>query len=332
MLAAFVLLALAAGEVETVPSAEQLQAAQRVFDELEFDKVPALALPPASWKGLTRAQVVKVLSLRALSLASVKRDTEAAEAFRQLLSLEPGFPLPEQFGPRVRTVMLEQKDAADRAGRLALSVDGATLVLTGTAFGLAKQVSLTWVDAQGRHDVVLPVADRIPVPWDASAKTAWGTVLGPGGSELLAWGSDAAPITLGQVALTPPPPPPVTVDERFSGTAIAGIAVGGVALASLISGAVLLVAADRPSQALALAMRDSQGRIVSPTQRQAFELDAQAQSAWQAGGALLIVGGLAAAASVTLFLVGPIRVSAGPSSVSVLVPLWPDFSMKGRAP
>jgi hypothetical protein len=228
--------------------------------------------------------------------------------------------------------MLEQKDAADRAGRVALALDGQALVLGSTAFGLAKEISLTWVDAQGRHTVVLPVAASIPVPWDASAKTAWGTLLGPGISELLAWGSEAAPITVGQAALTPPPPPPLTVDERFSGTAIGGIAAGGVALASLITGAVLLASADRPAQALAGAMRDAQGRIISPTQRQAFELDVQARSAWRAGGALLIVGGLAAAASVTLFLAGPIRVSAGPTSVSVLVPLWPDFSMKGRVP
>lgn len=324
------LVVLSSAGAVTVPSAEQLSAAQRAFDELEFDKVPALAPPPASWKGLSRAQVVQVLTLRALSLASVKRDEEAGEAFRQLLSLEPGFTLPEQFGPRVRTVMLEQKDAASRAGQLSLVLEGQTLVLHGTAFGLASNVALTWVDAQGVHKKTLVAAERIAVPWGAGAQKAWGAVLGPGGSEVLVWGTEAAPNRLGAADLTPPPPPPN--EQRFSGTAWGGFVAAGMALSALAVGSGLVVSANRPSQVLSSAMRDQQGRLISLTQRQAFALDAEAQTAWQVGGALLVAAGVAAAASVTLFLVGPIRVSATPSAVTLVIPLDPDFAMTRSAP
>jgi len=80
-------------------AADPLAEAQRAFDELQFDRVVTLAPSPAQWSGLTRAQVIQALSLRALSLASVKRDEEAGLAFRQLLTVEPTWQLPEQFGP-----------------------------------------------------------------------------------------------------------------------------------------------------------------------------------------------------------------------------------------
>lgn len=325
------LLAAALASESTVPSLQQLTEAQRSFEELNFDKVAALP-PPPQWRGLTRAQVVQLLSLRALSLASVKRDEEAGVAFRQLLSLEPGFTLPDQFGPRVRTTMLEQRDAVDRAGPLTVSFEGGAFVVKGSSFGLGEQLVVHWKDASGAHETSAPLAERVPAPWPPNtALEAWARINGPGGCELLGWKSERAPFVVeGPVAVKVVKPVEAET-KTFTGTAMGGFVAGGVAVAALTGGLIALVMADRPRQALASATRDASGNLVSPTQREAFALDAAAQTAWQVGGALLITAGLAAAASVTLFFLGPIQVSAGPSAVSVAVPFDAGFSVAGGA-
>lgn len=330
VLSALLAVALAAGSVSSVPSAQQLAEAQRAFEELDFVKVAALP-PPADWKRLTRAQFLQLLSLRALALASVKRDEEAGLAFRQLLSLEPSFSLPDQFGPRVRTIMLEQRDAVDRAGPLAVNFDGAAFVVKGSSFGLGEQLAVSWVDAAGPHATNAPLAERVPAPWPPNTSLkAWARVIGPGGCEVLSWKSEQVPFVIeGPVKAV------LAVEgekKTFTGTAIGGFVAGGVAVAALTGGLVALVLADRPRQVLASATRDPSGNILSPTQRDAFALDAEAQTAWQVGGALLITAGLAAAASVTLFFLGPLQVSAGPSAVSVAVPFDAGFSVRGGAP
>jgi len=306
----------------TASPAESLGLAQQAFDALEFDKVVTLAPVPAQWRSFTRAQVVQALSLRALALASIKRDDEAKQAFRQLLSVQPDFQLPEQFGPRVRTLQLEAKDEAERSGRLTIAIEGRTVLVNGTAFGLAEQVRMEWSGGQ----TSLPIAPRCEAAWPKDVDVGvWVTVLGPGQSVLASLGTSEAPYQI----VAAPVSAPVVVQapvRRDSTLTVVGIITGAVGLAAVGGGVYALTLASRPDQALAQAMRDAEGRVTSLTQRQAFGLDAQANTAWQAAGALLIVGGLAVAAGVTMFVVDAVSVSATPSSVSLAVPLDALFS------
>lgn len=312
--------------VVVVAPAEQLLKAQEAFDALEFEKVVALAPQPPEWKRFTRPQVIQALSLRALSLASVKRDQEAAVAFRQLLSIAPEFQLPEQFGPRVRTLMLEAKDVTEK-DRLIITFEGGAFVISGTAAGLAQRVVIGW----GNRLAEFPVSARLDAPWAKGTQVdAWASVLGPGGSVLAEWGSEAAPRRVGVLAA------PAAVAERparpLSTLSLIGIVTGAVGVAAVGGGLYALTLAARPEQALAQATRDMQGRITSLTQRDAFALDAAANGAWQAAGGLLIAGGLAVAAGVTMFILG-LSVGVGPSSVSLSVPFDADFGLVvGSAP
>lgn len=312
--------------VVVVAPAEQLLQAQQAFDALEFDKVVALAPQPPEWKGFTRSQVIQALSLRALSLASVKRDQEAAVGFRQLLSIAPEFQLPEQFGPRVRTLMLEAKDVTEK-DRLIISFEGEAFVISGTAGGLAQRVVIGW----GNRLAEFPLAARVDAPWAKGTQVdAWAAVLGPGGSVLAEWGSQAAPRRVGVLEA------PVEVAKHparpLSTMSLIGIITGAVGVAAVGGGLYALTLAARPEQALAQATRDMQGRITSLTQRDAFALDAAANGAWQAAGGLLIAGGLAVAAGVTMFILG-LSVGVGPSSVSLSVPFDAEFGLVvGGAP
>lgn len=308
---------------------DPLVEAQRAFDELQFERVLSLTPAPAAWKGLTREQAVRALSLRGLALASSKRDAEATVAFRQLLSLEPAWQLPEQFGPRVRTLVLEAKDAAERAGRLSISVEaGAVVVTGGDAFGLAEQVSLSWKGPEGVRTVTKPLAPKLDAPWASpTGVTAWLSVLGPGATVLATWGTQESPKVLA------PSAPSVTEAKQgkpLSRLSLIGIVVGAAGLAAVGAGVYALTLADRPQQALLGATRDSTGRITSLTQREAFALDANANTAWQVAGGLLIGGALAVAGGVTLFVLG-LQVSASPGSVALTVPLDATFAPLGVA-
>lgn len=302
-------------------SLDPLAEAQRAFDELQFERALTLTPAPAGWAALSREEVVHALTLRALCLASVKRDDEARVAFRQLLALEPGWKLPDQFGPRVRTLVLEAKDAVVRGGPLTLSVEAGAVLISGDAFGLAQSVAMSWRGAGGTKSVKAPVASRIDAPWSAGEPVdVWLTLLGPGDSVLIEWGTAAAPRHLG-------PARPAPTAAPLSGVAVAAIIAAGVGVAALGGGVFALAQADQPRAALATATRDADGRITSLTQREAFLLDTRANTAWQAAGVLLVTGGVALATGLTLFLIGPLRVSAGPSQASLLIPFDAHFAV-----
>jgi hypothetical protein len=316
--------------VVTVVSASpttRLAEAQAAWDELQYDKVLALAPAAAEWQQFSRAQVVQALTLRSLALASVKRDDEARVLFRQLLSLEPGFVLPDQFGPRVRTLVLEAKDAAARAGSPSLTMEGGALVVGGTSLGLVESIQLSWRADGFAGSTTLPAAPRVDPPWPSTGRIeAWGVVLGPGQSVLSTWGSSEKPTVLGDLAVAAPTTPQPTA-RPLGAAGIAGLVTGGAGLAAVVAGAVLLVNSNRPTQALAGATRDENGRITSLTQREAFALDAAAQGSFELGGALLVVGGLAVAAGATLVVVDRVQVSVSPQGVAVVVPLEADFQV-----
>ncbi len=306
-------------------SLDPLAEAQRAFDELQFERALTLTPAPTSWSGFGREAVVHALTLRALCLASVKRDDEARVAFRQLLALEPGWQLPDQFGPRVRTLVLEAKDAVVRGGPLTLSVESGAVVISGDAFGLAQSVAMSWRGATGTKSVKVPVANRIDAPWSAGEPVdVWLTLLGPGDSVLLEWGTAAAPRHLGPAM---PAPATAPAPSRLSGVAVAAIIAAGVGVAALGGGVFALTQADQPRAALAASTRDADGRITSLTQREAFLLDTRANTAWQAAGVLLVTGGVALATGLTLFLIGPLRVSAGTDRASLIIPFDAHFAV-----
>lgn len=298
--------------------AERLGPARTAFDELQYEQVLVLLPPPEEWQGFARADVAQALSLKALALASVKRDAEASVCFRQLLSLEPSFALPEQFGPRVRTMFLEAKDAASRAGAVSLTYEKGALVVTSSAFGIVEQVSVSWRADGVAGNVTLAPADRLEPPWPSTGRVeAWGALLGPGKSVLATWGSADKPFLFGAATAAHVPE---SSGGRLRALGGVGLVTGAIGLVGLGLGAFFLADSNRPAQVLAGAMRDANNRVTSPTQREAFELDAAAQRSYQLGGLLLGVGAVAAVAGATLFVLDRVLVVPQPNGVGLLVP------------
>lgn len=303
-------------------SADPLAEAQRAFDDLQFERALALVPQPEAWPAFSRSQVVRALALRALALASVKRDAEAGLALRQLLAVDSEWQLPEQFGPRVRTLVLEAKDAAERAGTLSIAFEAGSFSVKGDAAGLAQRLVISWTGASP-GSIEHPITTTVPAPWPPSSPVeVTAVVLGPGRSTLAQWGprsfGAASVASSSRVETAPRARGPLFIPGLVAGIAGALTVGGGVAA---------VVVAGQPAATLANATRDADGRITSLSQRRAFELDAAANTAWQVGGGLIIGGAVALAAGATLVVLDVVQVGAGPGGVSLAVPLGPDFGV-----
>lgn len=312
---------------------EKLEAGVKALDDLQYAQAVSALPADSEVANFTRDQVISLFSTRALALAMVKREGDASVAFKQLFVVAPEWQLPEQYGPRVRTLVLEAKDFAQRAGVLSLRFEKGAVRATRDALALGTVVELTWrAGGAASKTVTFPITEQAPTPWPADARVeAWGRVIGLNGSTLATWGSAEAPNRF-----EPPPPvsvvKPVTPGGDSGGIKpmfVAGLASAAVGVGCLVAGGVFTARASEPGRVLASATRDADGRITSITQRDAFALEAQAKQSATIGTALLVVGGVAAAAGAGLVIFGRASATPAPGGVSLTVPLDATFSFAG---
>lgn len=305
--------------------AEQLAEAAQALDALDYEK--ALATLPAteSVTGFTVEQVTALFSTRALSLASLKREDEAAEAFRQLFSVAPEWKLPEQYGPRIRTLAGMAAAEAEEKGTLAVQYEGGQIKVGKDSYGFATGFELTWrVDGGGPTSRTFPVGVTLPPPWAGDRPvTASGRFVGLGGSTLATWGNEQEPLRFVPVGAPPAPSAglklrPLTIAGLAAG--VAALAAGGVAIG-------FLGPSTEAQRALANATRDADGRITSLTQREAFLVEQRSASAATVSGALFVTAGVLAAGSVGLLLSERVRATPGPGGVALTVPLDATFGL-----
>lgn len=305
--------------------AERLAEAEQALDALEYER--ALAVLPATEAitGFTVEQVTALFSTRALSLASLKRDEEAAEAFRQLFAVAPDWKLPEQYGPRMRTLAGMAAAEAEEQGTLAAQYEGGQLKVGKDSFGFATGFELTWrVDGGGPTTRAFPVGVTLPPPWPGDRPVAaWGRFIGLGGSTLAAWHNEQEPLRLGPVSA--PPAPSAGLELRP--LTIAGLAAGVAALAAGGAAIGFVGPSQEAQRALADATRDADGRITSLTQREAFLLEQRSAAAATVSGALFVTAGVLAAGSVGLLVADRVRATPAPGGVALTVPLDATFGL-----
>jgi hypothetical protein len=313
---------------------DQISAARRALDELRYADALAALPPEAEIAGLTRAEVVDWLSARPLALAALKRDAEAVQAFKQLYAVAHDWQVPDEYGPRVRTLALEAKDQAGRAGVLSLTFSGGQLQVTPDATGWAKEIELTWRERGGPPQTIKMPLKNFAAPWPSSAPVdAWARVVGLQGSTLLEWGTEASPNHFAPDVTAPPPPPPVVQGPGFFSHPlnVAGVALGAAGLLAFIPAGVMAAQSGAADRALASATTDAQGRITSPTQREAFNIAASADSAATVSGVFFVTGGVLLATGAGLLIFERVRVTPAPGGVGLLVPLDATFGLATEA-
>lgn len=312
--------------------AEQVAQAARALDALDYEGALAALPKPEAAAGFTQEQVLALFSTRALALVSLKREEEAAEAFRQLFAVAPEWKLPEQYGPRIRTLAGMAAAEAEEKGTLAVSPEGGALKVGKDSYGYATAFELTWrVDGGGPTTRSFPVGVTLPAPWPAGRPIeAYGRFLGLAGSTLATWGHAQEPIRFGPSPLVTTPRPAF----QLRPLTVAGLAAGVAALAAGGAGLAFASGSTEAQRALASAQRDADGRITSLTQREAFLVEQRSASAATLSGVFFVTAGVLAAGSAGLLVLDRVRATPGPGGVTFSVPLDATFGLaaSGVAP
>lgn len=304
-----------------------LEQAARALDDLQYETALAVLPPEAEVGGYSRAELVTWFSTRALALLGLKKDAEAAETFRRLFTFAPEWKLPEQYGPKVVTLVAGLRAEAEERGAPSLTLEGGVLKATGDSTGLAQELEVSWRPPGGpATSTRLPLVPAQPPPWPQGAQLeVWGRVLGLSGSTLAEWASEQAPLRVGPLA----PTPAAVTSKPLGRWAFLGL---GAAAAGLVAGGLgvgLAVSSQEAERALASATRDGSGRITSLSQRDAFALDARAQGNATGAGALFLTGGLLVAAGAGLFIFDRVTVAPAPGGALLTAPLDAHFAVAG---
>ncbi len=308
-----------------------LRAATGALDDLKYDEALKLLPTADSVQGYSRDEVLEWWSTRALAELGLKREADAVQSFRRLFALAPDWVLPDQYGPRVRTLVGTARADAVRAGTLSLRFEGGLLISTSDPFDLGAELEVSWREPGGAMSRQrLPLVAQQPAPWPKETRLeVWGRVLGLRGSTLVTWGSENAPTRLEPIAVVRVEGPVTTSSRGLGKAGLAGLIVGGAGLLSAGLGVGFAVSSQDAQQALTSVTRDENGRISSLTQRDAFALDRRVQTEAGVATGLFVASAALVAVSAGLVLFDRVTASAGPGGAVVMVPLDAHFAFAG---
>ncbi len=319
----------------------KLLEARALFDDLELEKAAKALATAEATPGNARQTVLQILELQAIVYGTMNKEARARDACRALLLLEPGFVMPKDQPPRVRTPYLEAKEWAEANPLLlAPSTRGCeeaactpVVQVTKDTLRLIKKVRFVLLEGpepttrevvpEGGSALVALAASR--VQWRAELLGKADAVLlelGPFTAGLPAEKPVASPTTLETSVTTTTAAAASGPPWRPIGYAVAG---GGVLAAGL--GVLFGVLSSQARGRITGAMVDGAGLTTSITQRDAAESERVARSQATIANALFVTGGVLVAAGVVFFIVGApaspesVSFSVGPSGLSV----WGHF-------
>lgn len=317
--------------------ADKVAEVQRLFDDLEVEAASRAADAALAQGGLDRASFIRLSALQGLARATLNRAVPARDAFYRVLLLEPGYTLPKNQPPRVKTPFFEAKGMAAENGPLAVDpafteAEGAVTGLTATVqrdvLKLARVAVFTVeVDGAPRQERV-ELAGGVAALAVSGRRVRWSVVvLADKDNVLLELGTAGAPLEAvaaarPAVAAAALPPSVVTTAPaaRSSWKRPVGFALLGAGAAAGVAGAVFGARSGELRGQLRTAARTDEGVVTGLTQREAFALDRQAQDSALAANVLFVSAGVVAAAGVGLVLWSlgdPVTVS--PSAGGVVV-------------
>ncbi|MGV3619889.1 MAG: hypothetical protein ACO1OB_03675 [Archangium sp.] len=289
--------------------------AKRQLDDLEPEAALKTLDAAEKQEGNARATVLELHLLRGIAFGTLGKDAKTRDAFRKLLMLDPTAKLPLDLPPRVQTPFFEAREWCANNGPLtavpsAEVADGEVkaLVLTVQKDVLRLAKSARFV--VGEKTVEVPLVQGVAKTPVSGATVSWSAeVLGDRKAVLLAVASRTegkttetpTPVEPGAVVVTPSQPIEVQGAWRRP---LGGMLLGaGVAAAGI--GVVFGVLANGSRMQVSNAERDSAGRVVSITQREANALEASAQTQATVANVLFVSGGVLAATGVVFLIIGP---------------------------
>jgi hypothetical protein len=298
--------------------ADKVTEVQRLFDDLEVEAASKAADAALAQGGLDRASFIRLSALQGLARATLNRAVPARDAFYRVLLLEPGYTLPKNQPPRVKTPFFEAKGMAAENGPLAVepafteaegTVTGLTVTVQRDVLKLARAAVFT-VDVDGaQRQERVELAGGLATLAVSGRRVRWSVVvLADKDNVLLEAGTSAAPleaVAAARPAVVAEPPPAVTTTAptpRAAWKRPVGFALLGAGAAAGVVGAVFGARSGELRGQLRDAARTDEGVVTGLTQREAFALDRQAQDSALAANVLFISAGVVAAAGLGLVL------------------------------
>lgn len=320
---------------------EDLARAERLVDGLRYGEAVRVLEAARAQTGNDRSTLLRILELQGIVAASLGRAEQARSAFRLLVVLEPSYVLKGKYSPKVTTPFYEAKGWVTDHGSLRFEpvpavVDNGRVELVvarveSDPLKLARDVRFHVQESPKGdfREVVVPLQGGLarvavkgePVRW-------WAELLGERDEVLEQIGSAEKPVV--DTARQEPKKPAVAAAQA---PAVAPGAVvltprsfsyvaGGGAVVALGVGVFLGIQSNQNRAMIANAEKDAQGRVIGLTQKQAYNLDAQARG--QALAANILFGGAAALAATAgvLWTMGnsqppPVAVIPGPRGIAI---------------
>jgi hypothetical protein len=315
----------------------ELRKATQALDDFRYDEALKLLPEEGSIQNYDRAELMEWFSTNALALLNLKKEAEATRRFLQLFSFAPDWKLPDQYGPRVQTLVAKARADAEGKGVVTVRFEGGLLRTTADALGLASALAVSWRVKGGEVErALLKLKPEQPPPWPRGvAVEAWARVVGLSGSTLATWASEAEPAHLEPLTVqvsggeTTKPAPP-SEGLRAPGFIGLGALAGALVAAGLGTG--FAIGSQGAQNALAGVTRDLEGRITSLTQRDAFALDARARSDGTAAGVFFTLAAVLAAGGGSLLLLDRLTAAPAPGGVTLLVTFDATFAVTRGAP
>ncbi len=324
--------------VLAAPNAD-LKKAEEQFAQFKYAEARASLAKARAAKGLERPTLLRILELQGIAAGQLRQAAQAEAAFRELLVLDPGHKLEQEYAPRVMTPFMEAGGFATEKGALELragpavstadSVESVAVEVAKDPLSMARGVRFhvqgpggAWrtVDA-ALKDGKATLGTRAPeVRW-------WAELLGDNEAQLALVGSEAAPQVdrppAPVAAALPPPvkPPPVDVPAVTSRSSplrpVSFAVLGGALVAGGLGGFFGWRSSDAFGQ-LNRALSASTGTVTGLTERQAYELNASGKQNATIANALFISAGALAVGGVVLWWLGaPVELAPAPGGVMV---------------
>ncbi|MFT3712256.1 MAG: hypothetical protein QM817_31815 [Archangium sp.] len=328
----------------------ELKNAEGLMAKYKYAEAQAQLKKARAAKGLDRASLLRILELQGIAAGQQRQAGPATQAFSELLTLDPGHKLAEEFAPRVMTPFFEAGQAVNEAGALELkaaAVSASNGRLTALNVEVPKDAlklvrSLVFhisINAPWSTRTVPLEGGKASTPVDATEVQWWAELLGENDAQLVVLGSESNPLVATppapMVSATAPPPLPPSAEPVVTKSASSGGAVrtasffvmGGAVVAAGV-GAFFGVRSSTALGSITGATRDDQGRITSLTEREAAARGAQAASDGLIANILFVSAGVVAAAGIVMFIVG------GPETPArvTLAPALGGFALSGSFP
>jgi hypothetical protein len=157
--ALFIASSASSAHAQTSDAATPMTPARKAWDSGDFNRVATLCQKVLDSGGLARADVVEAYTRLGAALAITRHSKQALAAFRRAALVDPTFAVPPHAGTRAEALADAARQAQEKRGSLALSLEMPELVDAGSSIGI--DVTVTPANEAGVAAITFDATDTL---------------------------------------------------------------------------------------------------------------------------------------------------------------------------